>query len=155
MPTLPGPSRGFSLLELMVVVAIIALASALVTLAVPDPAHARLAREGERLALLLEAGRAQSRALGIEVRWVPGPSAQGDAQQDFRFEGLPPRHALPDRWLDADSHALIQVRLPERQAMVRLGPDPILSGQRIELLMGDRHLVLATDGLGPFAVVNE
>ena len=72
---------GFTLLELLVVIAIIALATAGVGLALRDSGAAALQREGERLAALLEAARAQSRASGAAVRW------RADAQ-GFQFEGL-------------------------------------------------------------------
>jgi general secretion pathway protein H len=35
---------------------------------------------------------------------------------------------------------------------VQLGPEPLIGAQRIVLRLADRRLVLATDGLGPFAV---
>ncbi|MBL8365900.1 MAG: type II secretion system protein, partial [Comamonas sp.] len=69
MPTLAAGSkplwrpqrlRGFTLLELLVVLAIVGLAMAGVALALRDNGGALLEREGERLAALLEAGRAQS-----------------------------------------------------------------------------------------------
>jgi len=146
---------GFSLLELLVVIAIIALSSALVMLALPDPAHARLEREGARLATLLEAGRAQSRSLGAPVRWVPGPFGPGQPGGDFRFDGLPPELGLPDHWLEADSGQLITVQLPPRQTSLQLGPEPMIAAQRVVLQLQDQRLTLATDGLGPFAVVAE
>ena len=59
--TLPR-TGGFTLLELLVVVAIMALAMAGVGLALRDSGQTQLEREAERLAALLEAGRAQSRA---------------------------------------------------------------------------------------------
>ena len=34
-----------------------------------------------------------------------------------------------------------------------LGPEPLIGAQQVALSLGDRRLVLATDGLGPFAVV--
>ena len=46
---------GFTLLELLVVVSIMALATAGAALALRDSAHTQLEREGERLAALLEA----------------------------------------------------------------------------------------------------
>jgi len=36
-----------------------------------------------------------------------------------------------------------------------LGPEPIIGPQEIELSLGDQHLRIATDGLRPFAVVND
>jgi general secretion pathway protein H len=53
-----------TLLELMVVIAIMGLATAGVSLAMRDTAGEQLSREAERLAALLEAGRAASRASG-------------------------------------------------------------------------------------------
>ena len=82
---------GFTLLELLVVVAIIAIASAGVSFAVRDAAGANLDREAQRLAALLEAGRAQSRLAGQPVVWRAVDGA-------FRFEGLPP-DALPQLFL--------------------------------------------------------
>ena len=48
---------GFTLLELLVVVSIIAIASAGVSFVIRDNSQTVLEREGERLAALLEAGR--------------------------------------------------------------------------------------------------
>ena len=78
--------RGFTLIELMVVVAIVALGTALAALALRDSDDAALAREAERLAALLESARAQSRTAGVPVRWRP--TAGG-----FAFDGLPPTAA--------------------------------------------------------------
>mgnify|MGYP003620647923 FL=1 len=74
--------RGFTLLELLVVISIMALATAGVGLAMRDGGQTQLEREAARLAALLESARAQSRAGGIPVRWRALPGG-------FRFEGLP------------------------------------------------------------------
>ena len=65
----PRLEQGFTLLELIVVVAIMALATAGVSLALRDPEATALEREAERLSALLETGRSQSRATGLPVRW--------------------------------------------------------------------------------------
>ncbi len=125
----------------MVVVAIIALASAGVGFALRDGGQAQLDREADRLAALLETARAQSRASGIPVRWRP--TADG-----FVFEGLPPG-TLPDRWL-APGTAVVG-GLP-----LLLGPEPLIGRQEAVLTLlarPDRRLRVATDGLRPFAVV--
>jgi general secretion pathway protein H len=57
--------RGFTLLELMVVVAIVALATAGVSLALRDSDATQLEREALRLSALLESARAQSRTSGV------------------------------------------------------------------------------------------
>ena len=144
--------NGFTLIELLVVVAIVAAASALVTLAIRDPQAATLDREAERLVALLESARAESRASGVPVAWVPAratdaPGASG-TRTDFRFVGLPAGLAMPARWLDeATSADLLGAR------GLQLGPEPFIGPQRVLLRLGDRRLELATDGLGPFAVV--
>jgi general secretion pathway protein H len=153
------PQRGFTLLELLIVVAIIALASAVVSLALPDPAHTRLEHEAARLATLLEAGRAQSRALGVAVQWVPGPSSEhvrdGSAPEDFHFAGLPEGNDLPVRWLAGPTNSPIGVELPARQSGLPLGPEPIIGAQRLVLRLEQQRITLATDGLGPFEVVDD
>jgi general secretion pathway protein H len=149
---LPGrPPGGFTLFELLVVIAIIAFATAGVGLALRDSGQATLEREGERLAALLEAARAQSRASGAVVRWRPTPEGPGQ----FGFEGLPV-NTLPTAWLAEGIAA--QPMLPGRVAVsaLQLGPDPIIAAQQVLLTSDElpgRSLVIGTDGLRPFAIV--
>ena len=105
-------ARGFTLLELLVVVAVIAIATASVAFALRDSAATVLEREAQRLSALFESARAQSRSSGAPVLWVP-------VEGGFRFEGLKPG-ALPDRWLHApwDAPAAILAK-----AGIRLGRD--------------------------------
>ncbi|WP_397412647.1 Tfp pilus assembly protein FimT/FimU [Polaromonas sp.] len=147
MPTLavgnrraPARAHGFTLLELMVVVAIIALATASVGFALRDSSQVQLEREAERLAALLESARARSRANGVAVRWYS--TADG-----FRFDGLPAQ-ALPQHWLDPDTRV-------RGATSVQLGPEPIIGPQAIVLSTSaqpERALRVATDGLRPFTV---
>ena len=64
-------SRGFTLLELLVVVMIIGIAASMTTLALRDGDASRLEEEGARLAALFESARARARAEGTEVLWQP------------------------------------------------------------------------------------
>jgi len=151
----PRAAAGFTLIELLVVLLMIAMVSGLVGLALRDGGEARLEREGVRLAALLEAGRAEARASGVAVRFElaspasPGGSPAGgsDAGETFRFVGLPPGTLPAGHWLDAE----VQARIEGARALL-LGPEPLIGAQRIVLSLGDRQLVLATDGLAPFAV---
>ena len=136
--------RGFTLLELLVVIAIIAVATAGVTLSLRDSSQTALEREAQRLAVLFESARAQSRASGTAVIWQP-------TVDGFRFEGLQPG-ALPTRWLEAGTRAGANVA-------IQLGPEPIIGAQAVDILFGGqgdtqpaRVLRIATDGLRPFAL---
>jgi general secretion pathway protein H len=152
----PGAAvgRGFTLIELLVVLVLVAIGASVVTLALRDADASRLEEEGARLAALLEGARAEARAAGLAVRWLParaegGAGAEGAAGAgDFRFVGLPAALHLPSRWLDAGTSA----QVVGSNALV-LGPDAILPAQRVVLSRGDRRLEVATDGLAPFAVV--
>lgn len=133
-------SPGFTLLELLVVVAIMALATAGVGFALRDSASGNLEREAQRLAALLESARAQSRMSGNPVRWRTTPTG-------FVFEGLPGSR-LPDQWLDPDVHT-------STAASVTLGPEPVIGVQSIRLVsvsQPERSLTLITDGVRPFSV---
>ena len=144
-----APPRGFTLVELLVVIALVAIVSALASLALRDPSSSRLEQEGTRLAALLESARAEARASGLAVRWEPRPLG-GEAAADFRFIGLPPSDKLPQQWLGSG----VRADVAGARAVV-LGPEPLIGAQRIVLTLEDRRLVLATDGLGPFIVVAE
>lgn len=145
-----GRQSGFTLIELLVVVALIAIATATVSLSLRDPAAAQLEREAERLAALFETARAESRAAGISVQWAPvrntnnANNASGD---QFRFQGLPERIKLPSRWLGEP----VAVEIAGAQ-VVRLGPEPLIGAQKLQLQLGSQRLVMATDGLSAFEI---
>jgi general secretion pathway protein H len=154
---LSAPARrrrrgGFTLLELLVVMAVIAVGVSLVVLSLPDRDAARLDEEGARLTALLESARAESRTSGMAVWWVPRSAddnlvgAPGEPER-FRFVGLPKAFALPGRWLDDR----VSAQVVGAQSIM-LGPEAILPAQRIVLTLGERRLELASDGLGPFTI---
>jgi general secretion pathway protein H len=144
----PGQARrhgtGFTLLELLLVMALLAVAVGMVSLSLRDSSAQRLEEEGTRLAALLEGARARSRAMGRELRWQPLADAPG-----FQFQGLPQGQTMPSNWLDANTRAQV-VGAP----VLRLGPEPLIDAQQVLLTLGEQRLLLATDGLGPFAPVD-
>lgn len=128
----------------MVVSALIAVAVGMATLALRDADANRLEEEAARLSALLEGARARARAEGNEVLWQPNR----ETGEGFLFAGLPPDAGVPSRFLDERTRAEI-IGAP----VLRLGPEPVIGAQRVVLRLGERQLVLATDGLGPFVVV--
>jgi general secretion pathway protein H len=138
---------GFTLVELLVVLVLIGLASGLAGLAMRQSDEARLEREAGRLSALLEGARAEARASGVAVRFVLREGSDTDPAPGFRFIGLHPERQPPTHWLEPGTRARI-----EGSPALRLGPEPLIGAQRIVLTLGDRQLVLATDGLAPFTV---
>jgi general secretion pathway protein H len=134
----------------MIVVALIALATAGVSLSLRDGGQDALEREALRLSALLESARAQSRTSGVPVLWRSTGSG-------FEFLGVassapPGSDALsaPRGWLSADTR--VQITQPPGAAVLVLGPEPLIGAQSLLLMHGDQRLRLATDGLAPFSV---
>ena len=130
--------QGFTLVELLVVLLLIAVAAAAVQLALPNQANRTLAKDAQRLASLLEVARAKSRATNTVVTWeaqVEGFKFSGDAVKDF-----------PTNWLDAQVNAA-----PEQRLI--LGPEVLIPAQSVTLrFQGEVGATLTTDGIGPFSV---
>ena len=152
-PAKPPGQRGFTLIELMVVVMVIALASGMVVFSMRDTQGIALERDAQRLAAMLEYGRAQSRMQGTPVRWRA-------TEGGFAIDGLnKPIPAQP--WLSEDTLVLDvlphtgEVR-PAPMLTLDLGPEPVLRPQAV--IMASRQqpqtrVQIATDGVRPFAIV--
>lgn len=146
MPLMPGSRpRGFTLLELMVVVALIAITTAVASLALPDPSTSRLEKEAARLVAFLESARAQARSGGMTVIWLPQPAS---ADADYQFLGLPSEETPSLQWMERE----VKAEVVDGRSIV-LGPEPVVGAQSIILRLGTQQIMIATDGLGPFDVV--
>ena len=140
---------GFTLLELLVVVAIVAMVSAGVGFSMRDASLAQLERDADRLGAMLESARARSRVTGVPVRWYADAAG-------FRFEGLQPAE-LAQAWLDSDTRVAgaPDMNGATDKATLLLGPEPIIGPQVVLLVSSSqagRSVRLATDGLRPFSV---
>ena len=136
--------RGLTLLELLVVLAIIGFAMAGVSLSLRDSRQTQLEREAQRLMAVLEAGRAQSRTSGVALIWQATPDGFViRPAQSFAAQANTPR---TESWLTVGTQAVV-------------GPEPIITPTRITLSAPATQsgqaipsLSLATDGLRPFQV---
>lgn len=129
---------GFTLLELMIVLAIVGFASATVVVALRESAHTRLDREAQQLVILLESARAESRITGVPLLWRSSPNG---------FELSDGVIVRPQNW----AHEGIQVS----NAWLKLGPDPVIGAQSIRLWRIDAPDVsrwVSSNGLGAFEV---
>jgi general secretion pathway protein H len=140
-----GRARGFTLLELMVVVALIAITTAVVAFAIPDSSTTRLEREAARLIALLESARTQARSGAMTVLWVP--QANG-SDADYQFIGLPAGLMPPLKWMEPD----VRAEVVGARSIV-LGPEPVIGPQSVILRTEDKQIIVGTDGLSPFAVI--
>ena len=136
--------RGLTLVELMVVLLIIGIATALTLLALPDSPQSQLQADASRLVALLESARAASRAQDEALRWRVDDAG-------FRFEGRA-GGPWPNQWLHAD----IQARVIGGKELL-LGPEPVIGAQVVALNHRRRPespLWVGTDGVRPFQVIS-
>ena len=139
-PGLSSWQRGFTLMEVLVVLAIVALGTGTLVWALRDSASQQLDEEAQRLSALLEAGRAQSRTSGMALRWRSSDTG-------FLIETQPPGLAAPKfhAWLYPQTRASV--------SNLWLGPEPILPPQSLVLTQGDGSrgsVRVASDGLRAF-----
>jgi general secretion pathway protein H len=158
--------RGLTLLELLVVLAIIGFAMAGVSLAMRDSRQTQLEREAQRLTAQLEAARAQSRTSGIALIWRTTPEGY-EIVSAVANSGLATRQ---ETWLSPTTQAHVNTRALNPTAaatnLLVLGPEPIIAPASITLsvlpepsstnaanVQQTLPLRIATDGLRPFQVV--
>ena len=128
-------NRGFTLLELLLVVAIIAMATAGVSLALRDSAQSHLEMEAQRLAAVLDAARAQARATGVAVRWKTNDTG-------YTLDEKATAWQYPGIAAEGPPQGLV------------LGPEPLMARTSVRLWRIEKPesaVLIATDGLRPFS----
>jgi general secretion pathway protein H len=173
--------QGLTLLELLVVLAIIGFAMAGVSLSLRDSSQTQLEREAQRLVAVLEAARAQSRTSGVPLIWQATPEgfvirpalSPNPAQANNTAMASPPSNASnpiaarTEAWLGAGTQAAVATVTATTSStnntpanLVVLGPEPILAPARITLSLTTANnakpatsLSIGTDGLQPFQIV--
>ena len=132
---------GFTLLELLVVLAIIASASAAVVLSLRDSPQTRLQAEAERVIAVLEASRADARASNTAMRWHADD--QGFQVHTLPADG-PPVHNMA--WLHKGTQAL--------PVEVLISAEPVQARSRLTLSHDSgASLSIGTDGAAAFKVL--
>mgnify|MGYP000034027332 CR=1 FL=1 len=157
------PQRGLTLLELLVVLAIIGLAVAGVSLSLRDSSQTQIEREAQRLVAVLEAARAQSRTSGVALIWQATP--EGFVIRPASGNANSPIAARTETWLTTSTQATVNSNTTSANnatsaSLVVLGPEPILASANITLTVTTPNnpkpaptLRIGTDGLKPFQVL--
>ncbi|NJJ60957.1 general secretion pathway protein H [Pseudomonas sp. SJZ103] len=146
--------QGFTLIELMVVLVIIGIASAAISLTIkPDPLHL-LRKDAERLSQLLQVAQAEARADGRPITWRADAKGfrfnrRNDAGNGVEaFQG--DTQLRPRLWESTPMH----INIEPRQTLV-LDAEWINPPVRIVLSDGQHSLSLQRDTAGLMRVVSQ
>jgi general secretion pathway protein H len=134
-------SRGYTLVELLVVIAVIGIAAGVVTLSLRGDDARRLAEEGDRLAALFRMAQSDARVSGRPVLW------QADlAGYRFRALGYDGAAPLPEE-LARERRWPLEVRRVQRSELV-FGREPLREPAQVEIATAGPVLRLVVDALG-------
>jgi general secretion pathway protein H len=138
-------SRGYTLFELLIAVAILGMAASVVALSVPSGEARRLQEEVARLGALFRIAQDQARMEGRALVWEADDQGyrfaplDAEAARDWHDELLRPRS-----WPFA-------VRRLEAQRIV-FGREPLLAPATVRIATAEREVLLALDALGNLAM---
>jgi len=132
--------RGFSLLELLVVIVILGVTAGMVSLSVAPSEERLVATEMDRLAALFRLAQSESRVSGRPLVW----KADG---LGYRFlAGDVPRGEKPDDPLRPRDWPFTVERVDA--PTIVFGAEPLLPPAEIRIMTPRRNLVLALDAFG-------
>jgi len=145
--------HGFTLIELMVVLVIIGIASAAISLSIkPDPLHL-LRKDAERLSQLLQVAQAEARADGRPITWradAKGFRFNRRSEDGLGMEAFKGDAQLRPRLWESTS---MQINIEPGQTLV-LDAEWINPPVRVVLSDGQHSLSLQRDAAGLMRVVS-
>jgi len=135
-------ARGFTLIEMLVVVGIIFVLSAAAVMLAP-PGEAQLAeREASRLAALLELALAEAHASGKAIAWQPTPRGYAFARKNEDGEWAPFADGNPLRTRTLPGETRLQAE------SVTLAPYGLGSPIEARIVGGGRQIILRGGVIG-------
>lgn len=148
-----GRVGGFTLLELLVVLIIVAAMVSLAGVNLAPDARQRLREEASRLAVLLGHARDEAITTGVPMAWQGTDDGYRFVRRaaDRTWQPVDTDDALRARTLPAGvSFARIDVTMqsPGRAPVIVLAPNGIIEPFRITLANGEYRISVSSDGFG-------
>lgn len=146
-------AAGFTLIELMVVLVVLAIAASVVTMSVMPASEHALETAAENLASTLEAARWQAISTRRRIAWEAPATSQAAAQWfDQSNDGTWQLRVTPAAPLNGVI-TIVQPR-PASDAPPRLilGPEPVGAAVCVLLTQANNTMAVVSDGVAPFSV---
>lgn len=156
-------AAGFTLVELVVVLVVLAIAASMVTVSVPAAGGHALESAAERLASALESARWQAISTSGRIAWEApqaGASTAAEAHAHMRWYYQAADGTWRLRVTNADQSPLAGATVLMVQprsaagapARLVLGPEPVGVAACIVLSLDGATAAVVSDGIAPFAV---
>ena len=138
--------RGFTVIELLVVIVILGIVAGMVTLSVAPSEQRRLTEELDRLAALFRLAHDEARISGRAITWEAGADGYRFLVSDDERGGNESDDPLRPRiW----PFEVQEVDAPE----IVFGREPLMSPVRVEIVTPTRVVIMDIDAFGELTVV--